>query len=212
MPRYSAMAVTVLLTCSICLAAEQPDAKDGWIRLFNGKNLDGWRASENPDTFAVRDGAIVVNGPRAHLFYVGDVEQHDFRNFEFKADVRTTAGSNSGLYFHTRFQQRGFPRRGYEVQVNHSHGDRIKSASLYNIQNITKSPVKDDAWFTQEIVVRGKRIITKVNGKTLVDYTEPDDVPSSRGRRISSGTFAIQGHDPGSKVYVRNIMVRPLPN
>ncbi|MBA3438258.1 MAG: DUF1080 domain-containing protein, partial [Pyrinomonadaceae bacterium] len=72
----------------------------------------------------------------------------------------------------------------------------------------------DKEWFTQHIIVRGKRIIVKVNGKTLVDYVEPENVerPSEMaGRLLSSGTFALQGHDPKSKVFYKELMVRSLP-
>jgi hypothetical protein len=60
--------------------------------------------------------------------------------------------------------------------------------------------------------VQDKRIIIKVNGQTTVDYIEPKDVArSDSGRKISSGTFALQGHDPKSVIYYKNVMVRPLP-
>ena len=73
----------------------------------------------------------------------------------------------------------------------------------------------DNQWYTEHIIVQGKRIIIKVNDKTLVDYTEPDNVqrPSDMaGRLLSSGTVALQGHDPKSKVYFKDIMIKPLPN
>ena len=105
-----------------CLAAE-----DGWICLFDGKSLDGWKVSENPDSFKVEDGQIVAFGPRGHLFYDGDVENHNFKNFHFKADVMTTPGSNSGLYFHTKYQDSGWPSAGYEAQVNNTHSDPKKT-------------------------------------------------------------------------------------
>lgn len=184
---------------------------DGWISLFDGKTLDGWRANENPDTFTVADGAIVVHGPRSHLFYVGPVQNHDFTDFEWKADVMTTPGSNSGMYFHTEFQETGWPAKGYEVQVNNSHTDKRRTGGLYAIQDVFEPPAADNEWFTQHIIVRGKQVIVKVNDKTLVDYNEPDQVERPKdmaGRRLSSGTFALQGHDPESKVYYRNIMVK----
>ena len=71
------------------------------------------------------------------------------------------------------------------------------------------APAKDNEWFTQEIIVNGKQIVIKVNGKTLVDYTEPEGVEG--GRKLSSGTFAIQAHDPKSRVLFKNIQVKPLP-
>jgi hypothetical protein len=185
-----------------------------WVSLFDGKTLDGWKVGENAATFTVQDGAIVVNGPRAHLYYVGPVGNHDFKNFEFKADVMTTAGSNSGLYFHTAYQEGGWPSKGYEVQVNNSHTDPKRTAGLYNVQDNMEAPAKDGEWFTMQIVVKGKQITTSVNGKTISNYTEPDAVqrpPDQKDRLLSSGTFAIQGHDPKSKVLVKNIQVRVLP-
>ncbi len=93
-------------------------ASDGWIRIFDGKTLGGWKGNDKPGTFRVENGMIVVEGPRSHLFYVGPVMNHNFKNFEFKADVMTMPGSNSGMYFHTKFLESGWPSHGYEVQVN----------------------------------------------------------------------------------------------
>ncbi len=181
---------------------------EGWISLFNGKNLDGWRVNENPDSFRVEDGAIIVAGPRAHLFYEGPVQNHNFKNFHFKADVLTKPNANSGIYIHTRFQESGWPSAGYEIQVNVSHRDPKKSGGLYAVADVAAPPAKDNEWYTQEIIVQGKRIISKINGEVLVDYTEPDGVEGDR--KLSSGTFAVQAHDPGSVVHVKNIQLKPL--
>lgn len=186
-------------------------AEEGWISLFDGKTLDGWKANELPENWKVIDGAIVTRGPRSHLFYVGKDENKpaEFTNFHFKAEVMTTPGSNSGLYFHTKFQPDGWPSVGYEAQVNNTHKDPVKTASLYNTVKNLEAPAKDDEWFTEEIIVEGKHIITKVNGKTIVDYTEPDDKKGTV--KLSKGTFAIQAHDPMSSVKYKNIQVKPLP-
>jgi hypothetical protein len=187
--------------------------KTEWQSLFDGETLNGWRASENKGTFTVRDGMIVANGPRSQLFYVGPVENADFKNFEFKADVMTEPGSNSGIYFHTEYQEIGWPNKGYEVQINNTHSDWRKTGGLYGVEDVRQSPVKDNEWFTEYINVQDKRIIVKVNGETTVDYTEPEDVnyPDFPGRKIARGTFALQGHDPKSTVYFKNIMVKTLP-
>ena len=210
--RYlNALAAAALVTIA---GAALPAQDAGWVSLFDGKTLDGWKVGENAASFSVADGAIVINGERAHLYYAGPVGNHDFKNFEFKADVMTTAGSNSGIYFHTAYQEGGWPSKGYEVQVNNSHTDPKRTAGLYSIQDVFEAPAKDDEWFTMQIVVQGKRVTTKVNGKTLVDYTEPEGVqrPADMAARVlSSGTFALQGHDPKSKVFMKNIMVKMLP-
>jgi hypothetical protein len=183
---------------------------DGWISLFNGKDLDGWKVNENPDSFKVADGAIVVNGKVSHLFYDGPVRNHSFQNFELKLEIMAKKNSNSGVYIHTEFQDKGFPKKGYEIQVNNTHSDAKKTAGVYGIQDNFEAPAKDDEWFTMRIKVEGKRLQTFVNDKPIADYTEPEN-PGRTGRVLSSGTFALQGHDPGSEVHFKNIFVKPLP-
>lgn len=200
--------LAVLLTVSMGFLAKKPK----WVSLFDGKTLNGWKVGENAASFKVEDGAIVVNGPVGHLFYDGSVGNHDFKNFEFKAKVMTMPGSNSGLYFHTKYQEKSWPSKGYEVQVNNSHTDWKRTASLYDIKDVKETYVKDNEWYTETIIVQGKRIITKINDQVVVDYTEPDNIDQSKGRKLSSGTFAIQAHDPKSKVFVKDIMVKILPD
>ncbi len=202
----------ILATMMSAVPAAAP--ADGWVSLFDGKTLDGWKASDEPGTFRVEDGAIVVNGPRSHLFYVGPVNNHVFTNFEWKADVMTFPGSNSGMYVDTEYQETGWPSKGYEVQVNNSHTDPIRTGSLYGIVNVLERFVPDNEWFTQDITVQGKRVVVKINDRVVVDYTEPDNPlrgADQANRRIAPGTFALQGHDPNSKVLYKNIMVRTLP-
>jgi predicted small secreted protein len=182
-----------------------------WHSLFDGKSLDGWKASENKDTFSVRDGMIVVHGPRSHLFYTGPVNNANFKNFEFKADVMTTEGSNSGIYFHTEYQETGWPSKGFECQVNTTHSDRKKTGGLYAIQDvIDDAPSTDDEWFHYYIRVEDNHVIIQIDGKTTMAWTQPEDWKRS-GRMIGEGTIALQGHDPKSLVYYKNIMVRVPP-
>ncbi len=184
---------------------------DGWISLFDGKTLNNWKVGANAETFHVDSGMIIVHGKTAHLFYEGDVGNHNFKNFEFKTEVLTKPKANSGIYFHTEYQEKGWPAKGYEVQVNNSHSDWRRTGSLYNISDVRDTLVLDNTWYTEHIIVQGKRVIIKVNDKTVVDYTEPDNLQRGKGseqRVISNGTFALQGHDPNSVVYFRNIMVK----
>ncbi len=199
------------LTLSGCGVVKTGSSK--WIALFDGKSLTNWHVGTNAETFSVDSGMIIVHGKTAHLFYEGDVLNHLFKNFEFKVDVMTRPGANSGIYFHTDYQEKGWPAKGYEVQVNNSHTDWRRTGSLYGIQDVRDTLVKDNTWFTEYIMVQGKRVIIKINEKTVVDYTEPDSVKRTAGnnqRIISSGTFALQGHDPKSIVYFKNVLVKPL--
>ena len=213
-----ACAWAMIVVAAWALAAQAADApsssapEEGFTSLFDGVSLKGWKVSEHPEQWKVEDGKIVAAGPRSHLFYIGDDPEHpaEFKNFDFKADVMTTPGSNSGIYFHTRFQEVGFPQIGFEAQVNNSHGDPVKTGSIYHIVKNYVPPAKDNEWFTEEIIVKGKNIVTKVNGKVICDYTEPNGVTGPM-EKVDKGTFAFQAHDPKSTTYYRNIRVKRLP-
>ncbi|WP_229375848.1 3-keto-disaccharide hydrolase [Fibrella aquatilis] len=199
-----------LLTASGILYSQAPG---GWVSLFDGKTLTGWKAAENPATFSVEDGAIMVAGPRAHLFYEGPVGNHSFKNFEWKAQVKTMPGSNSGMFIHTAYQETGWPAQGYEIQVNQTHTDWRKTGSVYSMQDVKETFVKDDEWYTEAITVQGKQVTVKINDKVINTYTEPDSLANSTiKRRLSRGTVALQGHDPKSKVLYKDIMIRILPD
>jgi hypothetical protein len=194
------------------LISQGPDAyaqESEWIQLFNGQDLSGWKVGENPQSVRVEDGTLVVNGPTAHAFFVGDDGSASFRDFHFQAEVMTMPGANSGIYFHSRYQAEGWPNTGYEAQVNNTQGDQRKTGGLYAVKDNFSAPVGDKEWFTYEIIVQGKRIIIKINGRTVTDYTEPSDLDRPE-RHLSEGTFALQAHDPGSKVYFRNLKVKRL--
>ncbi len=224
-------------------AAQPATPADGWLSLFNGKDLTGWKSNTATDdknesgdsVFTVENGELKVSGGRAHLFYVGPDGNASFKNFEVKAKVKTTPGSNSGFYFHTKYQDTNWPDAGYECQVNSTHKDPKKTGSLYGVVNILVlapgdkepeggthikrdvAPSKDGEWFDYDIKVEGKHITLKVNGETTVDFTEPEgwdpakELKNMPGRKLSEGTFAIQGHDPKSTTYYKDIMVKRLP-
>jgi len=207
---YCCFIAFFLLSCS----SSKHHTPGGWVSLFDGKSLNNWKVGANAETFSVDSGMIIVHGKTSHLFYDGDLLNHNFKNFEFKADVMTHKGSNSGIYIHTAYQESGWPAVGYEVQVNNSHTDWIRTGSLYGFVNIKEVYVKDNEWFTMYISVHGKRVVVKLNDKVVLDYTEPENVQRNKGdekRVLSSGTFALQGHDPNSLTFFKNIMVKPLP-
>ncbi len=202
------------------LATGQPSSdSSGWISLFDGKSLEGWKVGESAGSFKVIDGQIATAGPRAHLFYVGNGSKAEFRNFEFMAEVMARPGANSGIYFHTQYQQSGWPQKGFEIQINNTHkgeGDyreMKKTGSLYGIRNQYKSIVKDNEWFTIYLKVLQKHIWIRINDTLLVDYLEPENPfqeGEDQGRILSEGTFALQCHDLGSNAFFRNIRVKPL--
>ena len=207
------------LTLILLLAAAPVAfAQDGWIQLFNGKDFTGWKVGGDQNAFQIKDGALVSHGPVAHAFYDGPVNNHDFKNFELMVDVMAAPNSNGGVYFHTEFQDKGFPRKGFEVQVNNTFvRDPVKSGSLYHVKDVGEDEIKDitkdNEWFTEHIIVKDKTVTIKLNGKEVVNWTQPDDWKGGRegaGRVIDHGTIALQGHDPNSIVHYKNIRIKPL--
>jgi hypothetical protein len=199
----------LIAATSMAADEKKPDA-EGFVQLFNGKDLTGWKT--HPDDKAkweVVDGAIVGSGPAGHLFS----ERGDYENFIYRVEAKISDKGNSGQYFRARYQQ-AFPP-GYEAQINATGGDRIKTGSLYpafdrTLQGdaqrallVLQAPHKPDEWFTQEVTARGNHIVIKVNNKVTVDFTDAKNT-------YTKGHFAIQQHDPGSKVWVRKVEVKEL--
>ena len=200
-----------IFLCLIFLNAQAPS--DGWISLFDGKSLDGWKAGEHAGSFKVENGMIVSEGDASNLYYDGPVNKANFKNFELKFEVMTKPGANTGIFFHTKFQESGSPALGYEVQINNTHSDWRRTGSLWGVVNIKELYVQDNEWFTMHIIVIDKQITVKINDKNVVDYTEPEDFnyADRSGRKLSSGTIAIGHWNEFSKAYMKNIVIKPLP-
>ena len=168
--------VLVTLLTSVGLFAA--DDEEGFVDLMDGKTFAGWKkAVENPDTWKVEDGAFVAAGPRCHLFLE---TPEPFKNFHLKVEVMTEPGSNGGIYFHTQYQERGWPVAGFESQVNTTHSDWIKTGSLYGLVQVGHAFSKDRQWWTQEIIVQGNTVTVKVDGTTVLQYIEPPGAQPGR--------------------------------
>jgi Domain of Unknown Function (DUF1080) len=214
-------AFALLVALAVSVQGKAPAVESGFMSLFNGKDLTGWKISGSSESFTVRDGAIVASGPASHAYYDGAFRNHRFRNFELRIDIMVRAGANGGVYVLTEFEQVGgneresgrFPSKGFEVQVYNGTGGP-RTGSLYHVVDLDGSLVKDEEWFTQTIIVNGDTIVVKINDKQVVNWTQPADWNGGRegpGRRITGpGTIALQAHDPKSAVLYKNIRIRPL--
>ncbi len=201
MRRFIGTLSAALMLTAACMAADDPapkPGKDGWVSMFDGKTLKGWKASESPASWKVVKGTIVGDGPVSHLFWM----VRECENCEFRAEVKLNHSGNSGMYFRTAFGP-GFPK-GYEAQVENTSSDPQKTGSLYNLSKVTEQLIPDDTWWTEHIIANGNHIIIKVNGKTVVDFVDEKNT-------YTKGYLALQQHNPGSVVEYRNLMMRPLP-
>jgi hypothetical protein len=171
--------------------------KDGWISMFDGKTLDGWKAGDNPDSWKVVDGAITGDGERSHLFWMG----RECENCEFRAEVRLNHSGNSGMYTRAAFGT-GFPK-GYEAQVENTSPDPQRTGSLYGMSKVLDQLISDDTWWTQQVIVHGNHIVILVNDKMVTDFVDQKNT-------YTKGYLALQQHNKGSVVQYRNLLMRPL--
>ena len=214
--------VVLIISATLTLCLDHLIAADDWQLLFNGKDLSGWSANVMPESFSVLDGTIRVNATKesAHLFYVGDLTNGfvRFKNFELELSARSEKNSNSGVFIHTDMTTRDKSlhlAKGYEIQLNSSEKEKRKTGSLYAVVDLDKSPVDERQWFRVRITVRNKRITVSLNDRQVIDYTEPDGVqrPAERAGRLLSadgGGIALQGHDPKSVFYFKDIRIKRL--
>jgi len=196
----------LLISLGVARAA---DSEEGFVKIMDGQTFKGWKIGDaSANAWKIVDGAFVANGPRSHLFYVGD--EQPFKDFELKVEVMTEPNSNGGIYFHTKFQESGWPNHGFETQVNVTQQDWIKTGSLYGLVNMALTPAKDRQWWTQHIIVKGNKVTVRIDGRTVLEYNEPAGAQPGKDytRKLDQGTFALQAHDPGSTIRYRNIRVK----
>ncbi len=192
----------------------------GWVELINGKDFTDWKPSENKETWSVTSdnlgGVYQAFGKRSHLYYQGAELKDGFKNFEIDVWVKTFKLANSGINFHTKYQEIGWPS-GFEIQVNNTHigeGDYIeykKEASLYGVRNLYKAFSKDSVWVNIRAKVESNRVQIWLNGMKTVDYVQTE-MTQSGVRRLGTGTFSLQGHDVLSKMQYKSFRVRRLPD
>ena len=206
----------------VAITAPVSHAADSWRTLFNGKDLTGWKPNVYPDSWSVIDGAIRAKATTesSHLFYVGSKADdfESFKDFELEIVARSEPNSNGGIFIHTGYATMSAALRlskGYEIQLNSSAKEKKKTGSLYAIVDLDTSPVDETKWFTTLIRVQGKKITVTIDGKQVVDYTEPANAPRPKGREArlldpKGGAIALQAHDPGSTFYFRSVRLRPL--
>lgn len=225
--RFTVLGLLVALACGLLLMPElgfafksekpaedntltEKEQADGWALIFNGKDLAGWQVSkENPESVYVEDGLLVTNGKRAHLFY-GEKGDAVLKDFELVADVKSVGKSNSGIFFHTKLQDKGWPSHGFEAQICNGFKDPRKTGSIYSFADIMDdSPAKDDVWIHYHLKVQGKNVKIWIDGELVQDWTQPEDW-EPKTKRLGSGTIALQAHDPVSKVLFKNMKLRDL--
>lgn len=207
MHRTGLFSIAAVAIFAACFAVSGQDKKDdGWVQLFDGKSLKGWKVHPaEPGNWTVENGMIVGRGrKRSHLFS----ERGDYTDFHYRVVAKISDKGNSGQYFRAKFMK-GYPK-GYEAQINSTFPDPQKTGSLYGFVKITKQLVPPDTWFTQEVIAKGNHIVIKVNGKKVVDFVDKNNT-------YRKGHFAFQQHPPArggpeSVIYIKKVEVKEFPS
>ncbi len=166
---------------------------DGWISLFDGQTLFGWKASSQAD-WRVEDGTIVVSSGEKGLLYTTT----QFGNYVLRADFRSEPGTNSGIFLHTPPQPQDPAADCYELNIAEADNP-FPTASL-----VQRKKAEVDApsgqWHSFEVIVDGDRVGIKLNDRQVLDWTDPKPLRRGHiGLQLNSG-----------KVAFRNIRLKPL--
>jgi serine/threonine protein kinase len=195
-----------------------PPEPDGFVQLFNGKDLTGWKTHpDQPGDWTVEGGVLIGRGPTAsHLFS----DRGDFADFELRVEARINAGGDSGLFFRSEFgagryvpQFKKAVPRAYEAQICVVESPAWKTGSLIGsdesdvstaLEPVLTNVVRPDDWFTMVATAQGNRIQVRVDGKLLVNYTDA-------AGRYARGHIALQVFDASTVVQFRKIEIKELP-
>lgn len=192
-----------LLASVVAPLQGQERARDGWIELFNGKDLSGWhlRKPDSPNGWKILEGAVYENTkPSTDLV----TDREDFYDFQLHVEFMILPGTNSGVYM----------RDKYEIQIFDSYGNPAAAngcGALYQ-----RTPPSENAcgpageWQSFDVTLIGRRLTVVHNGKMIHDGVDvgPKGTGGSKDRDDGPGPLRLQG-DHGSLLF-RNVRIRPL--
>lgn len=192
------------------------------LDLFNGKNLDGWKAigrDENATTlagFTVKDGLLETTTGKGLLWYT----KQKIGNTTIKVVYKMSNDKgNSGVFIRIPIEPKNEDdaiNKGIEVQIDNRDDDWHSTGVLYSMTKALARPYKPAGeWNTMEITLDGLRTIVKVNGVLVTDYDGKSPVPEKkksfepdRGPRPAEGYIAIQHHDENCVISFKEISIK----
>ena len=197
------MRITLLsLLMAGCLGAVHGQA----VKLFNGKDLTGWKVY-GTEKWYVEEGVIVSeSGPDKGYGYLAT--EDSYKDFELTAEFKQEADGNSGIFFRCSIE--GTKITGWQAEVappGHNTGGIYESYGRGWL--VQPEPEKDKAlkygkWNKMKIRVVGGVVETWLNGEPMIRLED-----AKIGE--ATGSIALQIHDGGGiKVYWRNLRIKEL--
>lgn len=210
----------VAIVCAVAVQAEdkakpaESKAPEGFTSLFDGKSLDGWKATGKADQWAVEEGAIVCKGGGGGWL----LSEKEYGDFEFLAEYKwAKAGGNSGVALRT--PAKGDPAYvGMEIQLIDDEGwpgklaDYQHTGSIYDVQPAKEAMNKKiGEWNTVRIVAKGRKVTIEQNGKELVNANLDDyekKFEKHPGLKREKGHVGFQSYNV--RVEFRNVYIKEL--
>jgi hypothetical protein len=168
----------------------------GWIKLFDGATLFGWKANNDVD-WAVTDGVIHASQGKPGLL----LTTTEFSDYELRCDFRMAAGGNSGVFLQSMFDPQDPSQDCYELNICDAH-PAFPTGSLVGLAKPSKTVSGEGAWKTFHVTVRGPSIEVKLDGEPILSFTNKQ--PGAR----QQGFIGLQKNE--GNIEFRNVFLRPL--
>lgn len=217
----AALSLWILFLAVIPAVAQVADANEkeaGFVPLFNGKDLSGWKTHDaKMDVWAVEDGLIVCKNRGGG--WLGT--DRDYADFILRLEYRLTPGGNSGIYI--RAPEKGhISRVGMEIQVLDDNDPKYArldfyqyTGSIYHVAAPTRRAGKPAGqWNTMEIQAIGRQVTVSLNGKKIVDadldrcLRNPEVAKEHTGLTRAAGRIGLQSHT--DRVEFRHLRIKEV--
>jgi len=195
----SALAAIVLASNVTAAAAEpntltEEELAEGWILLFDGETLFGWKAANDAD-WKVVDGAITATKGKPGLLHTTS----QFGNYVLKVDFRSVEAGNSGVFLRTSPRPKDVDGRCYEINIADTGHNDWPTGSIVH-RKLCKTPHDSTDWQSFELTADGAKFSVKIDGKPALEYTDPEP--------LGRGFIGLQFR--AGKIQFRNVKLKPL--
>ena len=186
MKRWSAFGAALLLVGFAAFSTSHPvSAADGWVTLFDGKNLDNFNQIGTAN-WRIEDGAAVADKGNGFL-----ITKNAYTDYQIRAEFWVDADANSGIFIRCTDPAKVTGSNAYEVNIWDARPDpSYGTGAIVNLAKVDPMPKAAGKWNVYEITAKGSTFTVILNGQKTVD--------AAQDAKFASGRIALQ-HGQGVK-------------
>jgi len=174
----------------------EAEIADGWIALFDGETLFGWKETKKDRAnWKVVDKTIVADTGKVSILRTTT----EFDDYELKVDFLTTEKTNSGVFLHMRYKPGDVATDCYELNIANDSSNPFPTGSFVK-RNKVDVDFQNEQWQTFHVTVQGDHVTVKLDGKTVNEYVDTTG--------LKRGYIGLQFNK--GPIKFRNVVVRPL--